>query len=125
MRRPVLWTLRAVEAALVNWRQLLRSDGRLLIIDGIWWDTGDAPTPRAGDDHPRDDFSTEDVVAELYVHRLSRVEEVADLLRNAGLVEVESVDLASIDDAEGHLESVRRRYALAACCALPVTSIAS
>jgi SAM-dependent methyltransferase len=115
VNRHVLWTLRQIDVALSNWRNLLRTGGRLVIVDGIWWDPpGAEQAPPPDDDHPADEFYTPDVVAELHVRRLARVDQVADILREAGFTDVTTLDLTSIDDAEGHLESVRGRYALAA-----------
>jgi SAM-dependent methyltransferase len=44
--RHLLWTLREPSRAMANWRQLLRSGGRLVAVDGFWftdWDDDDVP----------------------------------------------------------------------------------
>jgi SAM-dependent methyltransferase len=38
IERHVLWTLPHPATALDNWRQLLRRDGRLVLIEGLWQD---------------------------------------------------------------------------------------
>ena len=35
--RHVLWTLRDPAFALANWHALLRPGGRLIVVDGLWW----------------------------------------------------------------------------------------
>ena len=43
--RHLFWTLRDPKAALAAWRELLRPGGRMVIIDGFWFD---APDPQSG-----------------------------------------------------------------------------
>jgi ubiquinone/menaquinone biosynthesis C-methylase UbiE len=41
--RHLFWTLRDPEAALAAWRELLRPGGRLVIVDGFWFDPDAEP----------------------------------------------------------------------------------
>ena len=43
--RHLLWTLREPGAAMANWWTLLRPGGRVVAVDGFWFDPGDDPPP--------------------------------------------------------------------------------
>ena len=113
MHRHLLWTLTDPERALRNWRELLRHEGRLLIIDGIWGDAAD-DDENEEDDHPGDAFYTEEVLEALPVTRFKSVDEVVGMLEAAGFGAVRMLDLSRVDDAEGHLDATRGRYGLVA-----------
>lgn len=115
MNRHLLWTLTEPERAIRNWRELLRHDGRLVIIDGIWGDDhDDEDKDDEEDDGHGDDYYTDEVMAKLPVTRMTGVDEVIRLLASTGFGAVRQIDLSRIDDAEGHLKSVQGRYGLVA-----------
>ncbi|MEX0750658.1 MAG: hypothetical protein WD359_07595 [Dehalococcoidia bacterium] len=96
---------------------MLRHEGRLVIIDGIWNDDDHGQDGAADEDaheHPGDDSYTDDVMAALPLTQAESVDDVIRLLEWAGFGAVRRIDLTAIDDAEGHLDSVRGRYGLVA-----------
>ena len=118
--RHLLWTLTDPGMALRNWHALLRQGGVLVVIDGIWShdDDGKDDAPDEHDEeeepHPGEDFYTPEVLARLPLTQAKSVDEVVRVIEAAGFVDVRALDLSGIDDAEGHLESVRGRYGLRA-----------
>jgi hypothetical protein len=102
--------------ALRNWRELLRHEGRLLIIDGIWGDDDHAADDgeKEEDDHPGGDFYTEEVLASLPATRFKSVDDVVRMLEAGGFGAVRMLDLSGVDEAEGHLDTTRGRYGLVA-----------
>ena len=114
--RHLLWTLTDPAVALRNWHALLRPGGVLVVIDGIW-PHDDDEHERASEEeepHPGEDFYTPEVLARLPLTEAKSVEDVVRLIEGAGFTSVREIDLSAIDDAEGHLESVRGRYGLTA-----------
>jgi SAM-dependent methyltransferase len=121
MNRHLLWTLTDPAMALRNWHALLRPGGVLVVIDGIWSHDDDDAKDAAPDEHEQEeeshageDFYTPEVLARLPLTQATSVDEVVRVIEEAGFGEVRAIDLSGIDDAEGHLESVRGRYGLRA-----------
>ena len=118
--RHLLWTLTDPTAALRNWHALLRPGGALIVIDGIWShdddEKHDAPDEQSGEEEPQpgEDFYTPEVLARLPLTEAKSVDEVVRVIEAAGFTDTRGIDLTAIDDAEGHLESVRGRYGLVA-----------
>ena len=75
IERHVLWTLPHPEAALVAWRQLLRSDGRLVLIEGHW-----------GSRDQRDEY--EHIQDQLPLYGGRPAEELAVFVRKSGFESV-------------------------------------
>lgn len=71
VERHVLWTLPHPEAALVSWRDLLRRDGRLILIEGHWQGM-----------EPRDEYT--EIHGHLPLFGGRPQDEIADLLRACG-----------------------------------------
>ncbi len=94
MSRHLLWTLRLPEAALANWRRLLRPGGLVIVIDGFWFvpsesesDAADADAaPNLFDRH----YDTETRAA-LPFMELQALDPVAGIFAKAGF---EAIDAA-------------------------------
>lgn len=121
MNRHLLWTLVDPDRALESWRELLRPQGLLVIVDGIWPGDADADATDDDDDddaeedeHEGEEFYTPEVLAALPITGAASVADVIRLIESANFVDVREIDLSGIDEAEGHLDSVRGRYALVA-----------
>lgn len=115
--RHLLWTLTDPARALRNWHTLLRPGGVLVVIDGIWSHNDDQKHEEDAEEeepHPGEEFYTPEVLARLPLTQAKSVDEVIRLIEQSGFRDVRTIDLNAIDEAEGHLDSVRGRYALAA-----------
>jgi SAM-dependent methyltransferase len=114
--RHLLWTLTDPEAALRSWHALLRPGGTLVVIDGIWPKDGDAhDDDDDGDGHTSDDNAyTPELLAQLPMTRAESVGDVIRVIQAAAFRDVREIDLAPIDEAEGHLDSVKGRYGIVA-----------
>jgi SAM-dependent methyltransferase len=88
--RHVLWTLTDPARALRNWLHLLRPNGRLVIIDGLWASEPDDNDDRLGD-----------ITSSLPLMRPSAtLDDVTALVERAGFTRVNVSDLAEIDRLE-------------------------
>jgi ubiquinone/menaquinone biosynthesis C-methylase UbiE len=93
--RHFLWTLREPEVALVNWRRLLRPNGRVVVIDGFLKNLTDQSEPEnRGGLFER--YYTEGTRQALPAMHWESAALVADLLKGAGFSEVTMSDLADI-----------------------------
>ena len=82
--RHVLWTLREPANAMANWKQLLRSGGRLVAFDGSWFaDWNDSDVPALFVEH-----YTAATRRELPFMHLDRPEPILTALAAAGFVDV-------------------------------------
>lgn len=82
--RHLLWTLREPASAMANWRELLRSGGRLVAVDGFWftqWDDGEVPPLFV-------EHYTADTRGELPFMHLDGPEPILSVLTAAGFVDV-------------------------------------
>lgn len=100
--RYVLWTLRTPEAALANWRALLRPGGLLAAVDSTWFPSGVQSTAMAG-------LYDRDVLSQLPLAEATSIDATADVVRAAGFTDVAVTPLTEILDldrrfgvAEGH-----------------------
>jgi SAM-dependent methyltransferase len=114
MNRHLLWTLTDPEGALRSWRALLRPGGVLVVIDGIWPKDDDHGDDDDDGHSSGDDGYTPEVLAQLPMTRAESVADVIRVIEAAGFRDVRPIDLTEIDDAEGHLDSVKGRYGLVA-----------
>jgi 2-polyprenyl-3-methyl-5-hydroxy-6-metoxy-1,4-benzoquinol methylase len=80
VERHVLWTLPHPGSALDNWRQLLRPNGRLVLIEGHWVDL-----------KPRDEYA--DIYGELPLFGGRPEKEITELIRSHGFTEVRTEPL--------------------------------
>jgi ubiquinone/menaquinone biosynthesis C-methylase UbiE len=96
VERHVLWTITQPVAALVEWRRVLRSGGRLLLIEGDWRGPGHADYAPLREHLP------------LFGGRPASV--LADIAASAGFLEVHAEPL--MDAALWGAEPDRERYAL-------------
>ena len=90
--RHLLWTLRQPQAALMNWRRLLRPEGRVVVIDGFWFTQA---KPEEGN-QIFSRYYTGRTCEALPAMHWDRVEPVAGLLRAAGFSDVTITDLADV-----------------------------
>lgn len=49
--RYLMWTLPDPPRALAAWKRILRPDGRLLVIDGLWWAGAEPPSAENVEEH--------------------------------------------------------------------------
>jgi ubiquinone/menaquinone biosynthesis C-methylase UbiE len=90
--RHLLWTLREPQVALMNWRRLLRPQGRVVVIDGFWF--AQAKPEEGNEIFER--YYTDRTCEALPAMHWDRVEPVADLLTEAGFSDVTMTDLADV-----------------------------
>lgn len=114
--RHFIWTLRRPERALGNWRRLLRPGGRVVAIDGFWFDGA-----TAGEDEPAKEAAglferhyTKETRAALPAMQLSAVEPVAAMFEAAGFVDVAAGELAAVHALAEHPPSARPWYVIVA-----------
>jgi ubiquinone/menaquinone biosynthesis C-methylase UbiE len=104
--RHFLWTLRQPEVALANWLRLLRSNGRVVVIDGFWFAQS---KPEKGFDLFERHYT--DRTRELLpAMSWERSEPAAELLRTAGFSEVTTGDLADVHGVADHPPSAEPWY---------------
>lgn len=93
--RHLLWTLRQPLVALANWRTLLRGGGRVVTIDGFWFDADalddDSAPPGLFEQH-----YTRDTRETIPVMGFKSAEQVAGLFRSAGFERVDVEYLADV-----------------------------
>lgn len=95
--RYFLWTLREPATALANWFQLLRTGGRLLIVDSLWYPNGVDSGPQT--EGFRSSYTPE-VLAELPLAQVQSHRDLLDLLAAAGFVDVSLTDLPELLELE-------------------------
>ena len=105
--RYLLWTLRQPDVAVARWRDLLRPGGRLVVVDGIWFPSGVDPDGLAAAHQPHGRMSRDydaEVLAALPLAEGRTIQDTADVLRAAGLVDVTVtplVDVLALDRRQG------------------------
>lgn len=104
--RHLLWTLRQPQVAFANWLRLLRPNGLVVVIDGIWFTQS---RPEQGFDLFERHY-TDRTRESLPAMDWKRVEPVADLLRTAGFSEVTVGDLADVHAVAEHPPSAQPWY---------------
>jgi ubiquinone/menaquinone biosynthesis C-methylase UbiE len=114
MNRHLLWTLTDVGRALRSWRALLRDRGVLVVVDGLWSDRAAKEDEEEREPHPGDQFYTNEVKNGLPMTHIQTVGGVVRLFEAAGFTGVRQIDMTRIDEAEGHLDHEKERYALVA-----------
>jgi ubiquinone/menaquinone biosynthesis C-methylase UbiE len=99
--RHFLWTLREPEAALRNWRALLRPGGRVVAIDGFWFAASSADGPELPGLF--EEHYTADTRSALPIMQMRDASPVIALFRDAGFGEVTLRDLTHLpnEDAGG------------------------
>lgn len=104
--RHFLWTLREPQVALVNWRRLLRPNGRVVVIDGFW--SAQAKPEEGGDFFER--HYTAKTREALPAMHWDKVEPVANLLATAGFTDVTIGDLVDVHKLAENPPSVQPWY---------------
>jgi ubiquinone/menaquinone biosynthesis C-methylase UbiE len=113
--RHVLWTLPHPEAAIDDWRRVLRPGGRLAIVDGAQYDEDAAKTPQRENARTSSEYAQIGDQLPFYGGRPR--EEIEAVLRAHGFRDVTSDPLDDLVAAqiarmiaEGHEARRRRRY---------------
>jgi SAM-dependent methyltransferase len=91
--RHFLWTLRAPVEALTNWRALLRPGGRVVAIDGFWFDPEEEPPEGAG---LFEQHYTPETRRAIPGMGFTRVEQVTELFQAAGFANISVEYLADV-----------------------------
>lgn len=117
--RHVLWTLQRPEAAVRAWARLLRPNGRVVVIDGLWRSTalsdralavGGRALRRLRRSQPDDHHGfPASVSGRLPLQHLSSLEPARNLFLRAGLDSVLCEELAWIDNIERGVMPVDQR----------------
>jgi SAM-dependent methyltransferase len=96
--RHFLWTLREPQRAMRNWLRLLRPGGRVVAIDGFWFDQATAGDDAAAGETPGlfEQHYTTQTRAALPAMQMTAVEPVAAMFEEAGFELVTIGDLASV-----------------------------
>jgi ubiquinone/menaquinone biosynthesis C-methylase UbiE len=107
--RHLFWTLRDPTAALVGWRELLRPGGRIVIIDGFWFDPDTEPQEGFFES-----FYDRDTRHSLpgWTHR--DVDTILTMVRAAGFNDARAISLEEIHRLAEHPPSERPSYAVTA-----------
>jgi ubiquinone/menaquinone biosynthesis C-methylase UbiE len=95
--RHLLWTLREPTRALASWRRLLRAGGRLVAVDGFWfneWNDADVPDLFAK-------HYAADIRAELPFMHLDAPEPILEALAAARFIDVAANPRADLDVGAG------------------------
>jgi SAM-dependent methyltransferase len=95
--RHLLWTLRDPASAMANWRQLLRSGGRLVAVDGFWfteWSDDEGPPLFA-------EHYTADTRAQLPFMQLDGPESILTALSATGFIDVTATPRPDLDVGGG------------------------
>lgn len=80
--RHLLWTLREPEKALANWLALLRPGGRLVAVDGFWFNGSDEAPPLFSEHY------TPATKEQLPLMHLDQPDPIVEMLTAVGFVEV-------------------------------------
>jgi SAM-dependent methyltransferase len=118
INRHFMWTLREPERAIANWLRLLKPGGRVVAIDGFWFEPELPPEPAEGEEPGLfEQYYTRDAQSQLPNMHLQSPEAVAALFRQAGFADVSTVELASLAAADGD-GSAQTLYGLVATVSL-------
>jgi len=109
MSRHLFWTLRDPGAALIAWRELLRPGGRILIIDGFWFDPDTEPVEGFFES-----FYDRDTRRVLPGWTCRDVDTVVVMVEAAGFTDVRAIALDEIHRLAEHPPSDRPSYAVTA-----------
>jgi ubiquinone/menaquinone biosynthesis C-methylase UbiE len=111
--RHLIWTLRDPERALGAWRSLIRSGGRLVAIDGFWFEP---ESERAATEQRADglfeEFYTRETRSLLPGWRYFNVEPLVRLVERAGFSDVRVITLDAVQRAALHPPSKEPSYAI-------------
>jgi SAM-dependent methyltransferase len=102
--RHLLWTLRDADAAFRNWRELLRTGGRLIAFDSFWSLPGSAREEPAGEEQAEGIFEqhySREVRANLPGWRFKSPEPLVQMLRHAGFEDVDISQQPALHDPAG------------------------
>lgn len=102
--RYALWTLRDTARALATWRELLRPGGVLVAVDSLWYPDGVRTAHDRVDANDSDrEFLTaydDETLARLALAETTDIRRTAELLTEAGFVDVEITELPEIMDLD-------------------------
>jgi ubiquinone/menaquinone biosynthesis C-methylase UbiE len=107
--RHLLWTLRDPKAALVAWLELLRPGGRMVIIDGFWFDPDSEP-----EEGFFESFYDRDTRHCLPGWTYRDVRPIIAMVEAAGFVDARAIPLEDIHRLAEHPASERPPYVVTA-----------
>jgi SAM-dependent methyltransferase len=97
--RHFIWTLREPERAFRNWRELLRLGGRVVVIDGFWFEQPQGDNDVPGDEGPPGLFGahyTKETRAALPAMHATSTAAIVEMFRAAGFGSITTGDLARV-----------------------------
>lgn len=118
--RYLMWTLPDPARALAAWRRALKPDGRLLVIDGLWYAGREAPSADNVEEHLRQFPRTYDATlqAQLPLMLTESVVPMIQVIEAAGFDVLTLQRLLRVEDVDGRLRTERYaqqpRYAIVA-----------
>jgi ubiquinone/menaquinone biosynthesis C-methylase UbiE len=110
--RYLMWTLPDPARALAAWKRLLRPDGRLVVVDGLWWAGQEAPSAENVEDHLKKFALAYDTSLREYLP-LMLTESVVPLIQvieAAGFDVLKLNRLVRVEEVERELTSERHKW---------------
>lgn len=121
VNRHLLWTLPEPKKALLEWLRVLKPNGRLVVINGVWGSIGLPARARrmvgnllimlAEQRNPWKDSYSNEVKNRLPLHGDVPPEEILELMRDVGIRDLEMVPMQIVEQAENSTMPLRYRIA--------------
>jgi ubiquinone/menaquinone biosynthesis C-methylase UbiE len=121
VNRHLLWTLPHPDMAIRNWKKVLKKDGMLLVIDGVWNDgsfetkarrfVSDCCTLLIERRNPRKDHYSSEIKSQLPNPHGAPPQKTFEYFKAAGFRDVKDLDLKEIIEIQKQEMSFRKRIA--------------